>query len=426
MKIKFTLVALLTLATSSIMAQFSLSGEFRPRTEYFGNGGNFTVEPGTLPSTTAVEGQEGFISTSARVAIKATYKAETYTLFTSLQEVFLFGDRQQISAIGNGNLRIQEAWADIKLAEFTSLKVGRQPISYDDQRILGGLGWAQQARTHDAAILKYLNNGYSLDLGGALNTNASTGPVYNNSTLFTYRDMGLLRANKKYGKLNISALALVNTYQDGIVVGNPKASLFTGGVHTGYKTGGLNLTTNIYFQDGQRLAPTTGAVLDVKGAYLASLLAKYKFSDKFTLGAGYESISGRTDDSAAFFPIYGTNHKFNGLMDRFYVGNHGNSSGLNDLQVSVATKISGIAVSLTGHYFTEVQDVASAPGTNTGAVGLSGKDLGSELDLVLAKKFKEFSLAGGYSQFFEPSGVIGKNTQNWAWLMLTIKPSFLQ
>ena len=76
MKIKFTLVALLTLATSSIMAQFSLSGEFRPRTEYFGNGGNFTVEPGTLPSTTAVEGQEGFISTSARVAIKATYKAE--------------------------------------------------------------------------------------------------------------------------------------------------------------------------------------------------------------------------------------------------------------------------------------------------------------------------------------------------------------
>ena len=98
MKIKFTLVALLMLATSSLMAQFSLSGEFRPRTEYFGNGGNFTKAPGTLPSTTAVEGQEGFISTSVRAAIKATYKAETYTLYTSLQEVFLFGDRQQISA----------------------------------------------------------------------------------------------------------------------------------------------------------------------------------------------------------------------------------------------------------------------------------------------------------------------------------------
>jgi len=425
MKIKFTLVAFLMLATSSIMAQFSLGGEFRPRTEYFGNGGNFTVAPGTLPSTTAVEGNEGFISTSVRAAIKATYKAETYTLYTSLQEVFLFGDRQQISAAGNGNLRIQEAWADIKLGESTSLKVGRQPISYDDQRILGGLGWAQQARTHDAAILKYLNNGYSLDLGGALNTNASTGPVYNNSTLFTYRDMGLLRANKKYGKLNISALALVNTYQDGRIDGHPKATLFTGGFHAGYNTGALSLTANLYLQEGQRLAPPTGAVLDVKGAYLASLLAKYKFSDKLTLGAGYETISGRTDDSAAFFPLYGTNHAFNGLMDRFYVGNHGNAGGLNDLQVSLSTKVSGIAVTLTGHYFTEVEDVASAPGINTGAVGLAGKDLGSELDLVLAKKFKEFKLVGGYSLFFEPSEVVGKDTQNWAWLMLIIQPKFL-
>jgi len=81
---------------------------------------------------------------------------------------------------------------------------------------------------------------------------------------------------------------------------------------------------------------------------------KLKVSDKLTLGAGYESISGRTDDSAAFFPLYGTNHAFNGLIDRFYVGNHGNAGGLNDLQVSLATKISGLAVTLTGHYFTEV------------------------------------------------------------------------
>ena len=34
MKIKFTLFAFLVMATTSLMAQFSLSGEFRPRTEW--------------------------------------------------------------------------------------------------------------------------------------------------------------------------------------------------------------------------------------------------------------------------------------------------------------------------------------------------------------------------------------------------------
>ena len=163
MKIKITLIALLMFTTSSIMAQFSLEGEFRPRSELFGNG----------QSKTAVDSDKSYVSTSVRAALKATYKTESYTLFTSFQEVFKFGDRPQISASGNGNFRVQEAWADIKLSETTTFKIGRQPISYDDQRILGGLGWAQQARTHDAGIFQYRKEGYNLKVGGALNLNTS-------------------------------------------------------------------------------------------------------------------------------------------------------------------------------------------------------------------------------------------------------------
>ena len=106
-------------------------------------------------------------------------------------------------------------------------------------------------------------------------------------------------------------------------------------------------------------------------------------------------------------------------MDRFYVGNHANAGGLNDLQVSLATKISGLAVTLTGHLFSEVEDVD----------GFDDKNLGTELDLVIAKKFKEFKLVGGYSQFFEPSEIADvpgvKSSQNWAWAMLIIQPNFL-
>jgi hypothetical protein len=142
-------------------------------------------------------------------------------------------------------------------------------------------------------------------------------------------------------------------------------------------------------------------------------------NDTNSIGLTYEVISGRNSESAAFFPLYGTNHAFNGLIDRFYVGNHANAGGLKDLQLAYNTKISGVAVTLAGHYFTEHSDVNA----------FESKNLGSEIDLVLAKKFKEFTLVGGYSHFFEPSDIADiagvKDTQNWAWAMLVIKPKFI-
>ncbi|MDG1729713.1 MAG: alginate export family protein [Algibacter sp.] len=410
MKKQYILIGLMALIVQFAQAQFKLDGEFRPRTEYFGNGGNFTG--GSFPAQTATDADEGFMRTTVRAAIKATYTAETYTVFTSFQEVFAFGDRPQIATNGNGNFRVQEAWANLKLGEFSSLKLGRQPLSYDDQRILGGLGWAQQARTHDAAVYKFKKGSYSLDIGGALNTTLDE--VYNTSALFSYRDMVFLRANTKGEKLNISFLGLINTFQDSGVDGSNKSSLITAGLHADYKLGDLSLTSNLFIQEGERL----GGV-DVKGAFLASLGAVYKLNGPNSIGLTYEVISGRNSDSAAFFPLYGTNHAFNGLIDRFYVGNHGNAGGLKDLQLTYKTKVSGVAVTVAGHYFTEHSDFNA----------FESKDLGTEIDLVLAKKFKEFTLVGGYSHFFEPSDISDipgvKGTQNWAWAMLVIQPKFL-
>ena len=410
MKKHYLLIAILALVTQFAQAQFTLDGEFRPRSEYFGNGGNFTG--GSFPAQTATDADEGFVRTTVRAAINAKYKADTYTVYTSFQEVFAFGDRPQTATQGNGNFRVQEAWADLKLGASSSLKLGRQELSYDDQRILGGLGWAQQARTHDALLYKYQKSGFSLDLGGALNT--TTDEVYDTSVLFSYRDMVFVRANKGFGSFNLTFLGLVNTFQDDNVDGANKASLITAGFHAEYKLDALTFTSNLFIQEGERLG---GA--DVEGAFLASLAANYKLNDTNSLGLTYEVISGRNSESAAFFPLYGTNHAFNGLIDRFYVGNHANAGGLKDLQLAYNTKISGVAVTLAGHYFTEHSDVNA----------FESKNLGSEIDLVLAKKFKEFTLVGGYSHFFEPSDIADiagvKDTQNWAWAMLVIKPKFI-
>ena len=66
MKIRNLLFGILALVSSGVMAQFSLSGEFRPRTEWFGHG----------QSKTALKGTEGYVSTSVRAALKAKYTAE--------------------------------------------------------------------------------------------------------------------------------------------------------------------------------------------------------------------------------------------------------------------------------------------------------------------------------------------------------------
>ncbi len=399
MKKNYLFLGIICLMAQFATAQFTLSGEFRPRTELFGSG----------QSRTALDGSDPFLQTSVRAALVAQYKAENYNYYMSFQEVFLHGDRQQIAAAGNGNFRVQEAWVDLKLADTWSFKLGRQPLSYDDQRILGGLGWAQQARTHDVGIIKHKTENFSLDAGYAVNTIGSN--IYGNAALFTYRNLGFLRAHTGSEKFNISALLLNTTYQDGSN-GDLKSNLFTGGVHAKSKLGDLGLAANFYIQSGNRVNDTK-----VKGALLYSLDATYKVADKITLLAGFESIGGKKDDSAAFFPLYGTNHKFNGLMDRFYVGNHGNAGGLVDINFGAKFGL-GKGWGLTAKFHTFSEESAN--------ISTSTESLGSEIDLVIAKKFKGFKLVGGYSQFFEPDYVTGaKGSQNWAWTMLIVKPKFL-
>lgn len=394
MKKQYLILALLLASFQFAKAQFTLEGEFRPRTELFGNG----------QSATAADGSAPWLETSVRAAINATYVTDSYKLYLGFQEVFLFGDRAQISAAGNGNFRVQEAWADIKLAEKWSFKLGRQPLSYDDQRILGGLAWAQQARTHDVGVLKYYGKGFLLDAGYSLNTFGDN--IYDTAALFSYRELGFIHANKTFGKFSLSGLLLHTVYQT--ETAPARSNLLTAGIHAKYNSGILGLAGNFYIQNGERVGKVA-----VESKALFGLDATIKASDKITFLAGFESIAGRDDDSAAFFPLYGTNHKFNGLIDRFYVGNHANAGGLVDINIGAKFKLTkGYAFTAKFHNFTEQS--------------LAKESLGNELDFVLAKGFKGFKLVGGYSHFFEPSTVSGADkTQNWAWMMLTIKPKFL-
>ncbi|MDO6491890.1 MULTISPECIES: alginate export family protein [unclassified Cellulophaga] len=420
-KIHF-LIGLVCLISNYTIAQFKIDGEFRPRTEYRHGYG----------SPIAEDADAGFgISTRARVNFG--YADESYKVYLSLQDVMTWGEnRQLLPADTNNSFAVFEAWGELTLGEGFSTKIGRQTLDYDDQRILGSVGWAQQARNHDAALLQYKKDKFLLDVGLAFNQDkanlsgfSSVGTEYSTTGFFSYKTMQYLYLKQNWDTFSGSLLVLNNgfqEYEDDGVTADGTSSLLTLGTHLEYKKGKLGVSSNLFLQTGKRQGE-----VDVKGAYLASLDFSLKTSDKITLGAGIELISGNDADAGetgAFFPLYGTNHKFNGFMDYFYVGNHANSVGLLDVHLSANFKLNETSnLMVKALNFSGEQELPSGE-----------KSLGTEIDLVFSKKFKGYGLAIGYSQMFANDGMYElKETtkdasaggQNWAWAMLTIKPKFL-
>lgn len=422
MRKQYVVLGLLLGCLQFAQAQFTLEGEFRPRTEYrngFGSLIQDAAEPGYGIST--------------RARLNAGYKTETYKVYLSFQDIMVWGENRQILPYDqNNSFAIFQAWAELNLGSGWSTKLGRQVLSYDDQRILGGLDWAQQGRNHDAALIKYKKNKFAIDLAFAFNQDyshptgfVSVGNQYNTTGFFSYKTMQMVHLSNAWEKFAGSILVMNTGFQNDSDGLNDVANLQTLGAHLKFTPGAFSAMANAYLQTGEAIYGTS--YKDVS-AYLLGLDLEYKISSGVKLGAGIEIISGNDETdpakTGAFFPLYGTNHKFNGLMDYFYVGNHANSVGLTDIHVSANFKLSETSnLSLALLNFSGEQDLPS--GENS---------LGTELDLVFSKKFKGYSLVAGYSHLFPSDGMYelkgvledaAADIQHWAWMMLVIKPQFL-
>jgi len=383
---KLFLIVLSTMGIGMVQAQFSMDAEIRPRSEY---------RLGTKNSLSITE-TEATKLTSQRTKLNLNYKTEKYTAKVSVQDVRNWGSGKTLNSI-DSTFNVHEAWANIELIKDVSFKIGRQEVIYDDHRIFGSVGWAQQARSHDLGILKY--KGYlEADLGLTF---------HNNKGNVEYQDMKYLWLRKSIKDISISGLIL------------DKDGLITAGTHLKAKYSNFNAALNYYLQKQD------DEVTNVD-ASLVGLDLKYNLKD-FTFGLGYEQQSGNSavEDNAennAFTPLFGTNHKFNGHMDYFYVGNHLGSVGLKDLYASTAYKYKAFKLNATYHMFSAAEDITSE---------LDSK-LGDELDLSLAYNHStDVTIKLGHS-FMSPTeslvhlkGGDVNSSNHWSWLMFIIKPKFL-
>lgn len=122
--------ASLCLLSSTGYAQFALSGEFRPRTEYGHGFKKLAATPGAHA-----------LFTEQRTRLKFGYQQEKLSFGLTLQDVRIWGETGQINK-ADRLTSVHEAWGGIQLSGQWLLKLGRQELVYDDHRIMGSLDWA--------------------------------------------------------------------------------------------------------------------------------------------------------------------------------------------------------------------------------------------------------------------------------------------
>lgn len=401
---KSVFLIILFLGINEGYSQFTVDAQLRPRFEF--RHGYKTLFPDNTDPAAFV---------SQRTRLNFGYKTEKLHFYLSPQDVRVWGDVPQLNIADENEISLHQAWAEVLLVSDFSLKVGRQEIIYDDQRFLGNVDWAQQGRSHDAAVLKYEPSSMKLHFGAAYNQDGEslTGNVL---TKNTYKSLQYIWLHKDWSKISASFLLLNNGLQYVDEIDDTKNDTRysqTAGLHLKAMLDKFNFSSNLYYQFGKDISDNS------LEAYLLSLEALYSVTENIHIGLGGEVQSGNeygapsNGKNKAFNPLYGTNHKFNGFMDYFYVGNHLNNVGLVDLFGNVKYSFNKKAnITAVFHQFYAAEAVGDQ----------LSKDLGFELDLVTSLTLNEFvGLQAGYSQFFASEATetiknnFDGNTNNWAW-----------
>ncbi|MBP9187197.1 MAG: alginate export family protein [Bacteroidia bacterium] len=393
---------------------FDVNIQVRPRAE-FRNG------QGTLIS----KNQNPTFFVNNRSRIKAKYSSQKIDIGVAGQSFSVWGQQPQSETYGG--FMLNEAWVNLKPTANLSFKIGRQELSYDNDRILGSLDWHASGRFHDLILSKYEKNNFKAHLGLAYNANNETQiQSYYYSKGQPYQHMQMLWLAYQIAEpLSVTGLFMNTGFQSGIDTIKSTwstSNLITTGANVFYNKNKLKLHGLYYAQLGQNIGKQN------VNAFMASISGNYKIHTKNTINLGFDFVSGNNMDKAntiqhAFSPLYGTNHGFYGSMDYFYVGNHAGNVGLIDVYGGTNHSFTNkLSMQLNIHNFQSDGNIIDISSNKI------SKQLGTEVDLSYKYIFMPgVSLIGGYSQMFAAKGMeIAKKVttpqtiQNWAWLSLNV------
>jgi len=339
-------------------------------------------------------------------------------------------------AKGNTALAIYEAWARYSAKMGLFAQLGRIALSYDDERIIGPNDWAMASKTHDLIRAGYEGHGHKAHVLLAYNQNVenlTTGTYYIDGAQ-QYKSMQTLWYHFDVPKVpvGISLLFMNLGLQAGIPDENEhqEHQQLIGGYLNAHPWR-LTLEGSYYRQMGHN---ENGKKIN---AWMASGKASLTLSKACTLQAGYDYISG--DDYVAvpkpgglgtpehkeikgFTSLYGSRHKFYGVMDYFYESAYlnGFTPGLQNAYVGVKlAPMNRLNAKASYHYMA----------TATKLEGLS-RTLGHDLEVEASYRLaSDVSLSVGFAYMNGTETMNrlkqGTSKQNvkWGWFSLVVTPS---
>ncbi len=408
--------------------EFDMSLQLRPRTEYR-NGAYRPLQTGEEPA----------ILTHNRTRLTMNYSnGDKLKMRVSLQNINIWGQANQVQPLDatNNNIGLFEAYADIKLSENMRTKIGRQMIALDDDRIFGTFDWHPAGRSHDALNISWKKQNTDVQTYFAFNQNYNTignvnnpaGQYFSPENAQPYQHLQMIYAKYNFTpKHYLSVLANNIGFKD-LKTDNKTYNMQTIGANY-FGNGNLwNVGLSAYYQFGEtNVGRKTSATL-------LSAVVDYKINKPSKIGLGIDYLSGDNTNKPTqeatniFNPLYGTHHKFYGIMDYFYTGNPHGNVGLLDTYVRYSSVINPkLSISAVGHFF------------NSGAKIYQNNQkksnyLGSELDLSFNYNImNNISLTGGYSNFFNTESLRylkktpnARGNQDWVWISLNINPQIFK
>lgn len=272
--------------------------------------------------------------------------------------------------------------------------LGRQVLTLDNHRYVGHVGWRQDRQTFDALKLQAA---FTEKLTGQYAYLAKRNRIFAEEKDIDAKDhLFNLGYSADFGKLSAYAYLLeVDQATDN--------SLDTYGVRLSGKKPASDSVTILYSAEFATQESEVGAT-SYDAEYMGLELGAT--ASGVTAKLGYE-VLGSDEGNYGFSTPLATLHKFNGWADQF-LGTP--AQGLVDMYVSLAGKVAGVKLAAVYHDFSADE---STPGVD---------DLGSELDLLAAKKFNDTYSAGlKYAMYSAGDTGANKVDTDKAWVWVSAK-----
>lgn len=396
-----------------------VSGSFRPRAEY---------RDGYASPIESIKDPAGFVVQRTRLGIG--FEQSSIQAKLTLQDARTYGEASIASqaASGQSTLGVYEAWMQMSLSPYLCFKLGRQTLSYDDNRLFSDSNWNNTGSAHDMLLCTYQQKESQIHLGLAYNNNSSELSESYYKPGMKYRYLGYLRFQTSFNqKIGVSAMAVdegVQVLTDGKY--GAKCSMdhaYTFGGNLKLDLPSFSALATFYSQAG-----TTVGAQQLSSSLLAAN-ATYNFNPKVRMKAGCDYFQGAATKQAnvyaSFKKLYGTEHAFNGAMDYWSVLPY---QGLLNYYGGTALKFyKQLEIECMFHLFRSGSAVISEGRPN-------GKSLGTEIDLSLSYKINKWSnLKGGWSCYFTTANTFAAKGMpqgdyrfpQWAFVMLSVSPEYI-